>query len=420
MVIDGWTRMPLGNFVTLQRGHDLPEDRRRPGVVPVLGSFGITGWHDTARARGPGVTVGRSGASFGVVSYSAVEYWPLNTALFVIDFHGNDERFAYYFLSQFDFRRFNSGSAQPSLNRNFVHPVAVEVPPLHEQRAIAQILGTLDDKIELNRQMSATLEEMARALFKSWFVDFDPVRSKAEGRDTGLPVHLAALFPDTLVESELGEIPEGWETAELGSFVSVVKGRSYKSVELAPSDTALVTLKSFARGGGWRADGLKPYTGPYKQEQVLRPGEIVIACTDVTQAAEVIGRAAVVRAHDLYLILVASLDVLIVRPTSPHISSAFLYYLGNTGAFVSHTYAHTTGTTVLHLSKDAVPSFRFTRPPRELREAFDAFAAPTLQRVESLEAESRALAAARDALLPKLISGDLRMPDAETFLERVT
>jgi len=171
--------MPLGDFVTLQRGHDLPDAIRRPGNRPVLGSFGVTGWHDKARAAGPGVTVGRSGASFGVVSYSPVDYWPLNTTLYVIDFHGNDPRFAYYFLKQFDFRTYNSGSAQPSLNRNFIHPIPVDVPPLPEQRTIAHILGTLDDKIELNRRMNETLEEMARALFKSWFVDFDPVHAKA-------------------------------------------------------------------------------------------------------------------------------------------------------------------------------------------------------------------------------------------------
>ena len=228
MANDGWTRISLGEFVTLQRGHDLPDVQRRMGSVPILGSFGITGWHDEAKARGPGVTVGRSGASFGVASYSPVDYWPLNTALYVIDFHGNDERFAYYFLKLFNFQSYNSGSAQPSLNRNLIHPVPVGVPPLPEQRAIANILGTLDDKIELNRRMNETLEAMARALFKSWFVDFDPVRAKGEGRDPGLPKPLADLFPARLVDSELGEIPEGWEVAPLPEVVDVNPTRALR------------------------------------------------------------------------------------------------------------------------------------------------------------------------------------------------
>jgi len=404
--------MPLGEFVTLQRGHDLPDERRRPGSVPILGSFGITGWHDEAKAPGPGVTIGRSDTSLGVVSYSPIDYWPLNTALYVTDFHGNDQRFAYYFLKEFDFRGYNSGSAQPSLNRNFIHPVLVDVPPVSEQRAIAHILGALDDKIELNRRMNETLEAMARALFKSWFVDFDPVRAKAEGRDPGLPKPFADLFPTRLVDSELGEIPEGWEMGPLGELIQTVKGRSYKSEELVESDTALVTLKSFARGGGYRPDGLKSFAGTYKPEQVVKPGELVIACTDVTQAAEVIGRPAIVRGTSSYRILVASLDTLIVRPRDASMTRAFLYFLGGTEAFVAHTYAHTTGTTVLHLAKKAVPSFMFARPSKQLVEQFDALAGPALDRIQALEEESGTLAALRDTLLPKLISGELRTGDA--------
>src|SRR5438128_782479 len=114
-----WQLVPLGAFVSLQRGHDLPEPIRRPGFIPVLGSFGVTGSHDQAKVQGPGVTIGRSGASFGVVTYTPVDYWPLNTVLYVTSFHGNDPRFAYYLLKSIDFTRFNSGSAQPSLNRNY-------------------------------------------------------------------------------------------------------------------------------------------------------------------------------------------------------------------------------------------------------------------------------------------------------------
>ena len=208
--------------MTLQRGHDLPDAVRRPGNTPVLGSFGVTGWHDEARSAGPGVTVGRSGASFGVVSYSPVNYWPLNTALYVTDFHGNDQRFAYYFLKPFDFRAYNSGSAQPSLNRNFIHPIPVDIPSLPEQRAIAHILGTLDDKIELNRRMNQTLEEMARAISsRVWFVDFGPVRAKLEGREPYLSPELWDLFPDRLMDSELGEIPKGWEVKPLEQLVDL-------------------------------------------------------------------------------------------------------------------------------------------------------------------------------------------------------
>ena len=227
-----WIATTLGEFTTLQRGHDLPKQDRREGDVPILGSFGITGWHDEAKVKGPGVTVGRSGASFGVVSYSDQDFWPLNTALFVKDFHGNDERFAYYFLQSIDFKRFNSGSAVQSLNRNHVHPMEILVPPLPDQRAIASILGALDDKIELNRRTNATLESLARAIFKSWFVDFDPVKINA-GQMPASSQALAKydpkfldLFPSTFKDSELGPIPEGWSVVRADEVYDVAIGKT--------------------------------------------------------------------------------------------------------------------------------------------------------------------------------------------------
>jgi type I restriction enzyme S subunit len=229
MGIEDWKSITLGDLVTLQRGHDLPEHQRRIGNIPILGSFGITGYHDIAKAKAPGVTVGRSGASFGIVNYTTVDYWPLNTALYVINFHGNDERFTYYFLQSLDLKIYNSGSAQPSLNRNYIHPLPVKIPPLSEQKAIAHILGTLDDKIELNKQMNETLEAIAKAIFKSWFVNFDPVRAKMEGKQPpGMDAATADLFPDEFEESSLGLIPKGWRVGTLGDVCEFAYGKTLK------------------------------------------------------------------------------------------------------------------------------------------------------------------------------------------------
>ena len=222
-----WSDLTLGQFVTLQRGHDLTEPERRPGHVPVMGSAGQNGFHDTALAKGPGIVIGRSGASFGQVHLSSVDFWPHNTGLYVTDFKGNDPRFAYYFLKALDFSRYNSGSAQPSLNRNFIYPIAVRIPPLSEQKAIAAGLGALDDKIELNGRMNATLEAMARALFQSWFVDFDPVRAKLDGRcPIGIDRSIAALFPSDLQASSLGPIPKGWTVGTVGEGFNLTMGQS--------------------------------------------------------------------------------------------------------------------------------------------------------------------------------------------------
>ena len=179
--VHGWREVTLGDVLTLQRGFDLPETERVPGSHPVIASTGPVGTHHAAAVQGPGVVIGRSG-SLGGGQFINTDFWPLNTTLWVKDFHDNDRRFCYYLLKSLNLVDFNAGSGVPTLNRNHIHPLPVRIPPLPEQRAIAHVLGTLDDKIELNRRMNATLEEMARALFKSWFVDFEPVRAKMEGR----------------------------------------------------------------------------------------------------------------------------------------------------------------------------------------------------------------------------------------------
>jgi len=253
--------------------------------------------------------------------------------------------FAYYLTKWDEFRRFAIGQMTGSSGRQRVPADSLAgfeatIPPLPVQQRIADVLGKLDDKIELNRRMNRTLEKMAAAIFKSWFIDFDPVHAKADGRDPGLPAEIADLFPDSFEDSDLGPIPEGWQVAAVEEVAEIIKGRSYKSAELQPSEVALVTLKSFLRGGGYREDGLKPYTGKYKPEQVVQPGEIVVAMTDVTQNAEVIGRPAIVMPDARHGVLVASLDTSVVRPTASTVSTPFLYGLFSTEAFRAHTYAH--------------------------------------------------------------------------------
>jgi type I restriction enzyme S subunit len=383
---------------------------RRPGPYPYYGASGVVDHVDRYLYDGEYLLIAEDGENLKtrttpVAFLARGRFWVNNHAHVVRGNGQADTRFLMYALAAADINGYLSGSAMPKLTQASLNRIPLFVPELAEQRRIASILGALDDKIELNRRMSQTLESMARALFKSWFVDFDPVRAKAEGRDTGLPQRIADLFPSSLFNSELGEIPDGWEIQSLGDSVDLVKGRSYTSEELTESDTALVTLKSFARGGGYRPDGLKSFSGSYKAAQVVTPGELVVACTDVTQAAEVIGRPAIVRGTGEYTRLVASLDTMIVRPRGANLTRGFLYFLGGTDAFVAHTYAHTTGTTVLHLAAAAIPSFTFACPPAALVRCLDSVAAPALDRIQSLEEQSDAVAALRDSLLPLLIRG---------------
>jgi type I restriction enzyme S subunit len=198
----------LLDLVALKRGYDLPSQDRQDGEIPILGSFGITGRHIRARGRGPGVSIGRSGASIGVATYTDRPFWPLNTTLYVTDFKGNDPRFVYYVLDSIDFRAFNSGGAIPSLNRNYLGAINLPDLAVSIQGKIAAILSAYDDLIENNNGRIKLLEEMAQRIYREWFVDLRH------------PGHEAV----PLVESELGPIPEGWNVAPVGSVTDVLGG----------------------------------------------------------------------------------------------------------------------------------------------------------------------------------------------------
>ncbi len=307
-----------------------------------------------------------------------------------------------------------TGTSIPHISKRQIEAYEVALPPLAEQCAIASILSAFDDKIELNRRTAATLEEMARAVFKSWFVDFDPVRAKAEGREPErMDAETAALFPDSFGDDGL---PEGWVRSVGADLFEVTKGRSYKKSELQPSDTALVTLKSFNRHGGYARRGLKPYTGDYKPRQVVTPGDIVMACTDMTQAAEVVGRPAIVEPSE-FATMVASLDVLVLRPAHSWVANEWMYWLLNDPMTHEHMRSYANGSTVLHLSKDAVPSLQCHIPPVQIVRAFSTLIGPMMRWIQRSGTENVSLAAVRDALLPRLLSGDLRVGDAEKIAQ---
>lgn len=345
----------------------------------------------------------------------------------------------------------SSGSTVTGIRQSELLKICVDLPPIEVQEMIAKNRKDLDDKIENNRQINKSLEKIAQALFKSWFVNFDPVHAKAEAINNGgneedariaamsaisgktkeelatmqtiSPEDYAELestanaFPSSFVESELGLIPEEWEVTKIQDVAKTIKGQSYRSSELAESNTALVTLKSFNRGGGYRLDGLKAYTGTYKEEQVVFAGDLIIAYTDVTQAADVIGKPAMVISDSRYDRLVVSLDVAVVRPENPALKY-FLYGLAKTEIFQQHTNAHSTGTTVLHLSKNAVPDYLFSLPQGALIEAYEKIATPLFSLINESISENKTLLKVRDVLLPRLLSGEIEISNCQLMETR--
>jgi type I restriction enzyme S subunit len=279
----------------------------------------------------------------------------------------------------------------------------ITLPPIGDQRAIAHILGTLDTKIELNRRMSETLEAMTRALFKAWFVDFDPVRAKAEGRDPGLPKSLADLFPAGLVDSELGEIPWGWQARTLGDVADHPR-RSVRPGEIGPQ-TPYIALEHMPKRcialSDWSTgDGLESNKFEFKRGEVLfgklRPYFHKVGVAPVDG--------------------VCSTDIVVLTPRA---RPWFGFVLGHVSSleFVDYTDAGSTGTKMPRTSWNEMARYQFALPPEPIAQSFDDVVRPSVERIIASVHVSRTLAALRDALLPRLISGELRVKDAERFAD---
>ena len=420
-----YSETPLGGVVVNYDSRRVPLSSReramRPGPYPYYGATGVMDHVDEFLFDGLHLLVAEDGSverPDGTPFLQLVDgkFWVNNHAHVLKGATDEDTRFLYYALSAVAVRPFMSGSVQAKLSQGNLNRIPTPYPPEADRCAIAHVLGTLDDKIKLNQRMSETLEAMARALFKSWFVDFDPVRAKAAGRDPGLPKHLADLFPDSFEESELGDIPEGWHLAPLGTQVEISRGLSYKGSGLAAEGMPLHNLNSVYEGGGYKTEGLKRYLGDHKPQHLVEAGDLIVANTEQGHDRLLIGYAAVIPyalfgpglfSHHLYRVRVKRGSGLTV---------AYLCALLNSPTMHDTVSGYANGTTVNMLPVDALCAPLVVVPPRDLVGAFTDWAKLVGKRAEALRAESRTLTALRDTLLPKLISGELRVREAERFV----
>jgi type I restriction enzyme S subunit len=391
-----WRETTLGDVLTLQRGFDLPETQREPGSYPVIASTGPVGFHRSAMVKGPGVVIGRSG-SLGGGQFITSDFWPLNTTLWVKDFKGNDPRFCYYLLKSLDLGHFNAGSGVPTLNRNHIHPLLVRVPDdVAEQRAISHILGTLDDKIELNRRMNETLESMAMAIFKSWFIDYDPVRAKSERRDPGLLKGIADLFPDRFDDSELGEIPAGWRVLGLDGIARFLNGLAMQ--KFPPKDGRSLPVIKIAQLRKGTTDEGDVASADLDPDYIIEDGDVLFSWSGSLECVLWAGGRGALNQH-------------LFKVTSTKYPK-WLYYM-----WILYHLPHfrdvaaAKATTMGHIQRHHLSESKVVLPPMALLKAADQHIGPMVDALFKRRVESRTIASIRDALLPKLVSGDIRIRD---------
>jgi type I restriction enzyme S subunit len=346
-----WREERLGDVLTLKRGHDLPESQRDAGEVPVVSSSGITGYHSSAKATAPGVVTGRYG-TLGEVFYLDEDYWPLNTALYVTDFKGNDPRFVAYFLRHV-LRNYQSDkSAVPGVNRNVLHALPVRTPDLPTQQRIASLLSTYDGLIVNNCRRTVLLEEAAIQLYREWFVRL--------------------RFPGYEHTPLSDGVPDGWQGTPLGGHVTLNYGKALKADDRVD--------------GPYPVFGSSGIVGWHDQALVTGPGIIV-------------GRKGNVGSvywsnRDFYPI-----DT--VYYVSSESSDYYLYYALKQMHFIN------TDVAVPGLNRDFAYSRRLLLPGDVIVQQFLEVVGPLHAQIDNLGGASDKLRAARDLLLPRLMSGEI-------------
>ncbi len=423
-----WLETTIGEFCPFAYGKNLPDKKREKGPYQVYGSNGPVGSHNKPLVENLGIVIGRKG-TVGAIHYAAQPFWPIDTTFYVTEAEHRDLRFTYYLLKSLGLEHMNADSAVPGLNRDAAHARKILVPRLDEQRAIAHILGTLDDKIELNRQMNRTLEAMAQALFKSWFIDFDPVVVNALRAGNPIPEKFAqraahyhdnpdALhlpedtlrqFPDRFRNSELGPIPEGWEVKSLFELFELIGGGTPKtsvpeywngdipwfSVVDAPNTTDVFVI-----------DTEKHITqlGLEKSSTKILP-----VGTTIISARGTVGKCALVG------VPMAMNQSCYGIQGREGVSDAFTYY---TIRFqVSDLQRSGHGSVFNTITRETFKSITIPFSDKNLTLQFEGFVNAFMWQILHNLFQIDTLAKLRDTLLPKLISGELRVPDAEKLLE---
>ncbi len=396
-----WRSARLGEVVELKRGYDLPTAKRKPGFVPIISSSGPSGLHDEAKVAGPGVVTGRYG-TIGQVFYVLGDFWPLNTALYVRDFKGHSPRFIYYFLQGIDWESLNDKSGVPGVNRNHAHEALVSVPPTSVQDAIADLLGALDDKIELNRRMNETLEAMARAIFKDWFVDFGPTRAKAEGRAPYLAPEIWDLFSDALDDEDK---PVGWTAEAVHDQALWVNGAAYKNMHFTDAAGSLPVIKIAELKAGV-TKSTKFTNTALGDKYRISDGELLFSWSGNPDTSI---DTFIWTGGDAWL----NQHIFAVRQNATK-SNSFLYAMLKWLKPEFAEIARNKQTTGLgHVTKQDLKRLTIHTGTPEILAAFDEVADPIYALIYSNLLENSRLTQTRDLLLPKLMSGEIRLAEAE-------
>lgn len=405
-----WREVTWGEIAQLKYGKGLKGYKEETEGVPVFGTNGQVGYTKTPLCETSGVIIGRKGAYRGV-HFSSEPFYVIDTAYWLEAGEEIHPKWAYFNLKTVDINGLDSGSAIPSLSRADFDSLPCLLPEVSEQKAIAHVLGALDDKIELNQKMNQTLEEIAKAIFKSWFVDFDPVRAKAEGHPTGLPPEISDLFPDELVDSEIGEIPKDWELKPIYDLGDYINGAAYKKFEPNKQGLGLPIIKiAELKSGITEQTGFS--TVDMDKKYLVQKKDILFSWSGNPDTSI---NTFVWQGKESWL----NQHIFKVVPKDGFPRSFLLQLLKSKKPIFTEIARNKQTTGLGHVTVKDLKEMQIALPPLRAFDLIMRIFSNLQEKVFINEQENVCLSELRDTLLPKLISGELRIPDAEKFLEEV-
>jgi type I restriction enzyme S subunit len=356
-----WKKAPLGDLINLKRGYDLPSKNRIEGIVPIFSSSGISGFHNEKMADGPGVVTGRYG-TIGQVFYASGTYWPLNTTLYVQDFKGNNPKFVYYFLQQLDWEKYSDKSAVPGVNRNEVHLERVAFPQPSEQQSIAAVLSSIDEKIDLLNRQNQTLETMAATLFRQWFVE---------------------------------DAPEGWDEKPLSDVANFLNGLACQKHPPTNALEKLPVLKIRELSSGI-SEASDWATSQVKHDYIVEAGDVIFAWSASLMVKVWDGEKCVLNQH-------------LFKVTSDDFPKWFylMWCKHHLAEFIAVAASH--ATTMGHIKRGDLDTAMVLVPPPDVLENMTKQMQPLLDKQIANAKQRKTLEKLRDTLLPKLMSGEVRV-----------
>jgi type I restriction enzyme S subunit len=376
----------LGDLIEFQRGYDLPQSSFKNGIVPVISSNGILGYHNEYKVIGPGITIGRSG-TVGLPHYIKENFFPHNTSLFVKDFKGNNLKYIFYLLKNLKLSDQKSGSGVPTMNRNHLHPLKIlAYLNVSQQEKIAAVLSALDTKIEINNRINAELESLAKTIYDYWFVQFD------FPNEDGKPYK--ASGGEMVYHPELKrEIPAGWEVKELGDISKNIRN-TIKEADINP-DTAYIGLEHIPRkqifldswSTAFNINSAKSY---FNKKDILfgklRPYFHKVGVAFVSG--------------------VCSTDILVLNSKKDDYFG-FLLMIVSSDDFINYVSSAMEGTRMPRTKWDFMKKYLFAMPQQSLAKDFNEFLKPFISKMENNVSENQQLTQLRDWLLPLLMNGQI-------------